>query len=92
MQRLRYLARTYFHQDYDLEAPTALGVVETFRADETEQTVAELLADIEEAISTATSEGELEEIWLRQCGSMYNPRTDGLTFRAWFDSMLSVLR
>ena len=92
MQRLRYLARTYFHQDYDIEAPTPLGVVEAFRADETDVAVAELLADIEEVLATAKTEEDLEDIWLRQCGSMYNPKTDGQTLRAWFESMRSVLR
>lgn len=91
MQRLRYLAGTYFHQDYDTEAPTPLGVVEMFRADETDQAVAELLTDIETAISGDRSDEALEEIWLRQCGAMYDPGTDGLTFREWFESMRSAL-
>lgn len=91
MQRLRYLARTYFHQDCDTEAPTPLGVVELFRADETDEAVRELLTDIETAISAARSDEALEEIWLRQCGAMYNPTSDGLTFREWFESMRTVL-
>lgn len=92
MQRLRYLARRYFHQDYDIEAPTPLGVLEAFRADETDAAAAELLVDIEEVIATAKGERDLEDIWLRQCGSMYSPQTDGQTLRAWFNSMRSVLR
>jgi hypothetical protein len=92
VQRLRYLARTYFHQDYDIETSTPLGVVEAFRADETHAAVAELLADIEEALATAKGEEDLADIWLRQCGSMYNPQTEGQTMRAWFDSMRSVRR
>jgi hypothetical protein len=30
--QLRHFARAYFHQDWDLEAPTALGVVQNFKA------------------------------------------------------------
>lgn len=91
-QRMRYLARAYFHQGYDIEAPTPLGVVEAFRADETDAAAAELLADIEDMLATVKAQEDLENIWLGQCGSMYNPKTDGQTFRAWFDSMRSVLR
>ncbi|MFD6177613.1 MULTISPECIES: contact-dependent growth inhibition system immunity protein [unclassified Isoptericola] len=86
------MARTYFHQDYDVEAPTPLGVVEVFRSDEAAATVQELRSDIEAALSANSDEDALEDLWLRQCGSMYDPTVDGVSFRDWFTSMLSVLR
>jgi hypothetical protein len=92
VEQLRYLARTYFHQDYDIESPTPLGVLAAFRQGETPESVAELRGEIEGLLSRDLDEEALGNIWLKKCGSMYNPTYDGTTFHNWFSSMLSALR
>lgn len=91
MDTLEYLGSTYFHQDYDVYAPTPIGVVEKFRDVEYDGTVQDLIGDLDTVINAEMAESELEEIWLRRCGSMYNPTSSGMTFKAWFELMRSVL-
>ncbi|MCP2257132.1 hypothetical protein LX15_000817 [Streptoalloteichus tenebrarius] len=68
-ETLVYLARCYFHQDYDLLAPTPLGMVESFVANECQDTVNNLLNEINELFATRVSEDEAETLWMRRGNS-----------------------
>ncbi|RPF21150.1 contact-dependent growth inhibition system immunity protein [Myceligenerans xiligouense] len=90
MAEIQYLARTYFHPDYDLEAASPLLVVEKYWESEDSATVSALRNEISSALSTRDDDG-LIELWLAVAGAQYDPRWDGLSGRAWFERILDVL-
>ncbi len=92
MERLRYLARGYFHQDYQLDAEEPLGVVRDFRDSEVAETVAELRRDLEELLSSGMDEEELATLWLDTFDAYYDPRQDGIEMTRWFRQMLNTLQ
>jgi cobalamin biosynthesis Mg chelatase CobN len=89
--QLAHLARAYFHQDYDLEAPTPLEAVRTFQRGEPPDAVAGLISDLEAIQNSHMSESELRELWIRTYGASYDPRDDGKSYREWFAEVLSTL-
>ncbi|MFC8732683.1 contact-dependent growth inhibition system immunity protein [Luteimicrobium sp. NPDC057192] len=91
MRRLRYLAQNYFHQDWDLDAPTPVGVLEVFRKEETPGSVAELRTEIQAILGTDPSESVLRDTWNR-AGADWDPEvTKWGTYREWFDAMLTTV-
>jgi hypothetical protein len=93
MDTLFYLAETYFHQDWDLNAPTPLGVVEAFRDREADGTVQGLRSDLEGLLAADPTEDSLRVLWLKRGRADWNPTTDGWeNFRAMFDAMFDVVR
>lgn len=81
-QTLLYLAETYFHQDWDLNAPTPVGVLEEFSRSETAETVASLRSDVEAILADDLTEDQLRNLWLRQGRSDWDPTRHGwATFR-----------
>ena len=92
MDQLEYLAQTYFHPDWDLEATTAVGVLVNFLRDEPTEDVAALVRELTRILSTSPSEEELHDIWLRRSGALWDPTSGGWqTYREWFDTMLKVV-
>jgi hypothetical protein len=92
VQRLSYLARNYFHQDWDLEAPTPVGVVEVFRDEEPARVVAELRTELIDVLAAQPTEDALRTLWLRTSGSMWDPSSSGWgSYRAWFEAMLETV-
>jgi cobalamin biosynthesis Mg chelatase CobN len=91
LRQLPHLARAYFHQDYDLEAPTPLAVVRSFQRGEPPDVVAGLVSDLEEILSSHMSENDLRELWIRKYGASYDPRDDGKSYRDWFAEILRTL-
>ncbi|QEO14967.1 hypothetical protein FLP10_11465 [Agromyces intestinalis] len=89
--QLVYLARAYFHQDYDLEAPTPIDVVHTFRDDEPPADVELLKEELRSVVASHPSEDELALLWLKEADAAYDPRDDGLTMTEWFRQMLGAL-
>lgn len=87
---IKYLARTYFHQDYDIEAPTPLGVVRTFPELEVPATVKELADEVRELLRDSDDEA-MRALWLDTYGAQYDPRDDGMTYREWFTRVLEIL-
>ncbi|MGC5166717.1 contact-dependent growth inhibition system immunity protein [Luteimicrobium sp. DT211] len=91
VKRLRYLARSYFHQDWDIEAPTPVGVVVVFRDQEVPEVVEELRQDLQAVLASHRSEDALAEIWDR-CGADWDPQIAQLgSYREWFDAMLKAV-
>lgn len=89
--QLSYLAASYFHEDYDLEAPTPLDVIRVFALNEPREDVQQLAEEVRSLIASR-SEAELKEAWLNTYDAYYEPdRRDGMTYRQWFEQVLEIL-
>ncbi|MBE1874793.1 contact-dependent growth inhibition system immunity protein [Myceligenerans pegani] len=91
MNEIRYLASTYFHPDYDLEANSPVGVVVKFREAESSATISALRREIVQLLSDERDDNALAAAWLNLAGAAYDPRSDDLTFREWFSEIVKVL-
>ena len=91
MDQLRYLAESYFHQDYDLDADTPLDLIREFRESEPASDVAELVADVQRLLRVS-DEAVLRETWINHFRASYEPDRDGMSYREWFERVLEVLR
>jgi CdiI immunity protein len=89
--QLMHLAQAYFHQDFDLDAPTPLDVVHLFAAGEPAAAVIELVSDLESVLSSAMTDKELRELWIDEYGASYDPLVDGSQYRQWFTDILYAL-
>lgn len=89
--QLRHLAQAYFHQDFDLEAPTPLGVVRLFRSAEEPAAVEELVADIDSVLNSGMTDGDMHDLWINEYGASYDPVADGIDYRAWFAEVVDTL-
>ncbi|WP_136520615.1 contact-dependent growth inhibition system immunity protein [Cellulomonas telluris] len=89
---LGYLARHYFHQDYDLEASDPAGVVRVFAQEAGDEAVGSLRREVVQLLAEARDEDELEHVWRTRFGASYEPRRhDGLSYREWFEVVVAVL-
>jgi hypothetical protein len=89
---LKYIAETYFHQDYDLEADSPAEVVELFRETESPEMAATLSGELEELTeSPDLTEERLAELWLEEYGAYYDPRAAGMSVRDWLNLMAEKL-
>ena len=89
--QLLHLAQAYFHQDYELEAATPLGVVRSFREGEPPGAIAELISDLEWVLNSTMDEREMYNLWIKEYGASYDPLADGISYRTWFSAMLGCL-
>ncbi|KMS88039.1 MULTISPECIES: contact-dependent growth inhibition system immunity protein [Streptomyces] len=90
--QITYLASSYFHQDYDLEADSPLGVVELFRESEEPATAQALAAEITTLLASPdATEDRLAEIWLDEAQAAYDPRRDGVSVRDWLSQVAGAL-
>lgn len=85
-----YLA-SYFHQDYDLEADTPLGVVENFLEASDARSTAELRRELAQLLADAAGEAQLVQEWLGDGRSSYDPRCDGLSMREWYRAIIDLM-
>jgi hypothetical protein len=90
--QLKHLAQAYFHQDFDLDAPTPLDVVRLFVGGEPPAAVDELASDIESVLDSPMSDMEMRALWIDEYDASYDPLTDGIEYRRWFADILGVLR
>jgi hypothetical protein len=92
LDRLKYLAQGYFHEDYDVVSGTPLDVIRDFAAHETLAIKQELMSDIDSLLASHT-EAQIGHLWLTEWGASYEPpHDDGITYRQWFEKVLEVLR
>lgn len=89
---LRLLAGAYFHQDFRLDAPDVDSVVRQFARDEGAESAEHAAAEIVDALAPSPSEEQLAQLWSVDLGAEFNPNSNGLTYRAWFERMLEILR
>ncbi|MBE1577703.1 contact-dependent growth inhibition system immunity protein [Amycolatopsis roodepoortensis] len=89
---LGYLA-TYFHQDYDLEAGSPIGVVKKFTDDELVEYSRELLVELETLKAAGLTEGQARKLWRDDYNAMYEPDIDGgISYLEWFDQIRAEVK
>lgn len=88
---ISYLASAYFHQDYDLEADTPLGLVEVFREGEDAATADALRTEIFALLASEPTEEDLVRLWLEEARAAYDPTREGSTVRDWLCSVAEAL-
>lgn len=86
-----HLAQAYFHQDFDLDAPTPIDVVRLFATSEPPAARHELISDLDSVLGSSMTESEMRELWIDEYGASYDPLADGIEYRRWFADVLSVL-
>jgi hypothetical protein len=89
--QLIYLARAYFHQDYDLDAPTATGIIANYLASEPAEAIRALAAEIEKMLDSGITDSQIEKLWITTWHAAYEPSTDGLSYRGWLTATLAAL-
>ena len=82
---------SYFHQDYDLEAETPLGVVENFLEESDARSVVELRRELTRLLAGAAGEAQLVQEWLGDGCASYDPRRDGLSMRDWYRAIIGLM-
>ncbi len=88
---LNYLGLCYFHQDYDLDAPTPAGVVRLFAEEGSMQYAQRLIDELRPLIESDLSESMARHMWLHDADAMYEPDRDGKTYIEWFKEIVAIV-
>ena len=80
----------YFHQDWNLDDPTAEAVVRRFMNDDGPQGVQQLRAEIDRFLRVSKSEEQRAAI-LDAWGCCYYPPGDGLSYTDWLKQVSELL-
>ena len=89
---LKTLAGAYFHQDFDLEAPTPDAVVENYARESSREAREGLVTEIAALLATDPSEHELEHLWNDRYYSAFDPVDRlGMTYRDWFLHVIELV-
>lgn len=78
-----YFVRNYYHQDWMLDSPSSLQVVEAFINRESPTSIQGLRRDIGEILALDCLSNDL----VYDHGGNYNPNLDGLSTRSWLESV-----
>ena len=76
----------YFHEDWDLEAATPVGVVAA-SVNANPKMKAEVAAAIRSLLAELRTDSELGHALFHDFGCYYDPEADGLTARAWLTAV-----
>jgi len=88
---LNYLGSSYFHQDYDLEAPTPAALVKRF-AEEEEPDYAQILVDeLRSMLASGVSESMARDMWLRDAEASYDPASEGKSYLSWLNEVVTIV-
>jgi hypothetical protein len=90
-QQLAYVARAYFHEDWDFDDPTPLDVVRSFKRNANSEELAGLVSDLKSVLGSNMREDDLWQLWIEEYKASYDPRMEGNTYRGWFAEILSLL-
>lgn len=88
---LTHLGNCYFHQDYDLDAPTPAGVVRLFAEEGSMQYAQRLIDELRPLIESDLSESMARHMWLHDADAMYEPDRDGKTYIEWFKEIVAIV-
>ncbi|MCT7950480.1 contact-dependent growth inhibition system immunity protein [Ancylothrix sp. C2] len=80
---LAHFFGAYFHQDWDLEAPNAEGVIRNYLQDEPFISVQQTITEINQLLEMKFSEDELKNILLFDFHCNYDPTFDGISYQDW---------
>ena len=90
--QLAHLARAYFHQDYDLDAPAPADVIGNFLGGEEPAAISELAVEIRSILDSGMTDSQIGGLWIKTLQASYEPAKDGLTYRAWLTATLNALQ
>ena len=90
LETVVYLAQSYFHQDYDLLAPTPLDLVRMFVAKEHPATTNQLRQELDQLIAEDASEEDIRALWMGTARSSFDPTRHGSSYREWLRQMREV--
>jgi hypothetical protein len=90
-ETLIYLARAYFHQDFNLLALTPIGVVETFIVHEPPETSSLLHGELVSLLAEDISELAAQELWMIEGGASFDPARSGGSYVAWLRQIKGLL-
>ncbi|MDQ1541393.1 MAG: hypothetical protein QOH29_2119 [Actinomycetota bacterium] len=82
----------YFHPDWQLDAGSWSEVVEDFVRTSDPELVDRVEADLLELVAEPTADAELHDAIVREYSLFYDPARDGLTMRAWLESLARELQ
>lgn len=88
---IKYLATSYFHQDYQLEADSPIGIIDTFIESENAQTSRELLLEISSRFDEGMTEDEARVLWVANSGSSFDPASSGESCLGWLRRVRDLL-
>jgi hypothetical protein len=89
---LAYLAQAYFHQGYELLAPTPCDLVRVFVSKEDPATTNQLRHELDQMIAADASEDEIRAVWMTPpARSSYDPTWHGSTYREWLHQIRDVI-
>jgi hypothetical protein len=86
---IEYLVAAYFHQDFDLEADSPIGVIRKFRIDESPEQVGAVCAALRFLLDSGAGEERIARVWLDR--SSYDPRGEGVTVSEWLREVVDEL-
>jgi hypothetical protein len=73
----------YFHQDWDLEAPDALGVIRNYLKDESISEVQQTIQEIELLLSLKLEPEPFKNLLESDLNCYYNPAAYGISHSDW---------
>jgi hypothetical protein len=88
---ITYLANSYFHQDFRIEASSPRAVVQRFIDEEDRRALISLSREISEILESGIYEQEAREIWMVRSRSAFDPQVEGWTCIEWFRIILEML-
>jgi CdiI immunity protein len=89
--QLAHLAGAYFHQDYDLDGPTAADIISDFADGEGGAARQELGAEITNILDSGMTSKQIGDLWISTLQASYEPGRDGLSYREWLARTLHIL-
>ena len=92
IQGFEVLTTAYLGRDWPLFGATVDEAIVNFAHGQSPNDVAASIAGFEDLLGSSLSDEELDQRWIMQLRSGYDPRDDGLTYREWFAHALEVLR
>lgn len=88
--RLEQLLRTYFNQDWRMEASSGRELLELFVQENPPEIIESTRQGVQELLAQRLSESELAAE-LDASGLEYAPRAEGMTHHQWLEQVLGVL-
>lgn len=93
IEQLRQLFGAYFHQDWDLDAPDANGIIDRFIADQADKAQLTKLAALVDAYAKSyEDDSELERALVGELWCEYLPGAAGTRARDWLWHVAARLR
>jgi len=82
----------YFNQDWDLDAPTADGIIDLFNRTHSLNERAHIAVLIDAFTAEVRDDAALTRAMFDELGCFYTPEADGMSMRSWLQHVSSRLR